>query len=88
MPTTTSATPEKTPILIVDDSLTARKIVVDALSARGFTTLEAKDGKEGLSMAQEHQDISLIFSDIIYSVWDNYSICKVWKIMIKYLLHV
>ncbi|SME87901.1 response regulator [Pseudobacteriovorax antillogorgiicola] len=51
-------------ILVVDDSMTARKLVVDCLVEQGCDVIEAVDGKDGLAKIQENTDINLIFSDI------------------------
>ena len=51
-------------ILVVDDSMTARKLVVDCLKEQGLEVIEAENGKDGLSKIEEHKDINLIFSDI------------------------
>ena len=39
------------PILIVDDNPTIRQLLIDALDASGFATVEAADGQEGVAMA-------------------------------------
>ncbi len=39
--------------MVLDDSLTARKIVKDALSKMGFSVIEAKDGEEGIEKLEE-----------------------------------
>ncbi len=39
--------------MVLDDSLTARKIVKDALSKMGFSVIEAKDGVEGIEKLEE-----------------------------------
>ncbi len=51
-------------ILLLDDSLTARKIVLSFLSHLKLEVLEAKDGLQGLEILDAHKDISLIFTDI------------------------
>ncbi len=51
-------------VLVVDDSLTARKVVVECLEEHGCEVIEAEDGKKGLEQLQGNEDISLIFSDI------------------------
>ena len=51
-------------ILVVDDSMTARKLVADYLKEQGCEVIEAVDGKDGLSKAEENKDLGLIFSDI------------------------
>lgn len=51
-------------ILVVDDSLTARRVVTEYLSSGEFTVIEAKDGQDGLDKLKEHQDVEVIISDI------------------------
>ena len=51
-------------ILVVDDSVTARRLVVSHLTGLNLNVVEAGDGKDGLSKLNDHPDISLIFSDI------------------------
>ena len=51
-------------ILIVDDSVTARKIIIDHLVKTSWKVIEAQDGNDGLKKLEEHPDIALIFSDI------------------------
>lgn len=51
-------------VLVVDDSMTARKLVVDYLKNQGLDVVEAENGKDGLSKVQENKDLKLIFSDI------------------------
>lgn len=51
-------------ILVVDDSVTARRLVTSHLSGLTLQVIEAGDGKDGLSKLAEHPDVALIFSDI------------------------
>ena len=51
-------------ILIVDDSITARKLIMDCLQGGSWTVIEAGDGKDGLAKLDQNPDIKLIFSDI------------------------
>ncbi len=59
--------------MILDDSLTARKIVKDALHKMGFSIIEAKDGQEGLDKLEElyehygdrlSDELKIIVSDV------------------------
>lgn len=59
--------------LILDDSITARKIVKDALGKMGFNVLEARDGQDGLDKLDELYDkygeslsdnLKIIISDV------------------------
>lgn len=51
-------------ILIVDDSLTARQIIIDSLKDTNYEIHQAKDGNEGLRCLEEIDNIELVFSDI------------------------
>tara|TARA_B100001094_G_scaffold293457_1_gene313342 strand:- start:1936 stop:2313 length:378 start_codon:yes stop_codon:yes gene_type:complete len=51
-------------ILIVDDSITARKVIIDCLQNTDWEIIEAQNGNEGLQKLEENPDIDLIFSDI------------------------
>ncbi len=59
--------------LILDDSLTARKIVKEALEKMGFDVIEAKDGEEGLEKLNDlyeaygeeiNKKVKIIISDV------------------------
>lgn len=50
-------------ILIVEDQLLNRKLVRDILQARGYRTLEAETGEEGVQLAKEKHP-QLILMDI------------------------
>ena len=59
--------------MVLDDSLTARKIVKDALQKMGFNVIEAKDGQEGLEKLEElyghygdrlKNELKIIVSDV------------------------
>lgn len=54
----------KKKILVVDDSLTARKLVIGHLGDLNLSVIEAGDGKEGLTRLRENSDVQLIFTDI------------------------
>lgn len=49
-------------ILIVDDSTSIRQMVSLTLQGAGYQTEEAKDGKEALGKAQQH-NYDLVFTD-------------------------
>ena len=51
-------------ILVVDDSLTMRRIVVNALDQDGtHELLEASDGMEALQVLDGHKDVGLVLCD-------------------------
>ncbi|MBC7660342.1 MAG: response regulator [Chitinophagaceae bacterium] len=51
-------------ILVIDDSTTARQLILNHLDGLKHTIIEASDGDEGLQKVQDEGDIDLIFSDI------------------------
>ncbi|MDJ0576739.1 MAG: hybrid sensor histidine kinase/response regulator [Xenococcaceae cyanobacterium MO_234.B1] len=51
-------------ILIVDDSLTQRKLLVLTLEKAGCYVLQAGDGQEALAQLRQHPEIKLIICDI------------------------
>ena len=50
-------------VLVVDDEASMRKSIVVALSAKGYKTIEAEDGMEGLSLAAAEQP-DLVITDV------------------------
>ncbi len=62
-------------ILIIEDEKSLRDAVVDLLRIKGFTPLEAKNGKEGVELAlSEHPDLILL--DLIMPEMDGMSVLK------------
>ncbi|QUD85946.1 ATP-binding protein [Phenylobacterium montanum] len=57
-------------VLIVDDAVSSRTMMADALSAYGFEVFEAGDGKEGLAMAERHRP-HLMVMDTMMPVMDG-----------------
>ena len=65
-------------VLIVDDSISVRKVIERALNALGVKRVfEAKDGKEGLKVLSENPDISIAFIDWEMPVMDGLELIKV-----------
>ncbi|MGH7154378.1 MAG: response regulator, partial [Acetobacteraceae bacterium] len=58
-------------ILVVEDTEDNRRIIRDLLSAYDYELLEAKDGAEGVAMAQHHHP-DLILMDVQLPVLDGY----------------
>jgi len=50
-------------VLVVDDEASMRKSIVVALNAKGYKTIEAEDGMEGLSLAAAEQP-DIIVTDV------------------------
>ena len=52
-------------VLIVDDEKHLRAVAVSFLEDLGYKTLTANDGKQALEVLKQHDDINLLFCDII-----------------------
>lgn len=53
-------------ILVVEDEISVRKMIVKMLNLYGYTTLEANDGWNGLSIYEQNLDsVDLILSDVV-----------------------
>ena len=50
--------------LVVDDEAFARLYAMQVLLDEGFMVLEAADAGEGLDVLDEHDDVSVLFTDI------------------------
>ncbi len=59
-------------ILVVEDNPDNSDLVVDLLSARGHTVIQARDGREGISMARA-QCPDLVLMDISLPVMDGFA---------------
>jgi len=62
-------------ILIVEDEDILREIIKDYLLNEGYQVLEAVDGKEALTLFQDHE-VHLIILDIMLPELDGWSVCR------------
>ncbi|MGQ7889824.1 response regulator transcription factor [Paenibacillus sp. WC2504] len=62
-------------ILIVEDEDILREIIKDYLLNEGYQVLEAVDGKEALTLYQDHE-VHLIILDIMLPELDGWSVCR------------
>ncbi|KAB2460221.1 response regulator transcription factor [Bacillus sp. CH126_4D] len=62
-------------ILIVEDEDILREIMKDYLLNEGYDVLEAIDGKEALSIFEEHE-VHLIILDIMLPELDGWAVCR------------
>ncbi|HDR7659531.1 MULTISPECIES: response regulator [Bacillus] len=62
-------------ILIVGDEDILREIMKDYLLNEGYNVLEAMDGKEALSIFEEHE-VHLIILDIMLPELDGWAVCR------------
>jgi two-component system, chemotaxis family, chemotaxis protein CheY len=63
-------------ILVVDDSDAVRGQVKAALEEAGFAVVEANDGLDGLTKANENKDLNLIISDVNMPRMDGLTMCQ------------
>ncbi len=66
---------EKHRILIADDETDIRAVLRTRLELEGFTVLEARDGGEAVSMAQDETP-DLIVLDVMMPVYDGVEVCN------------
>lgn len=63
-------------ILVVDDESRMRKLVHDFLSKKGYTVLEAANGREAVEIFFDQNDISLIILDVMMPEMDGWQVCR------------
>ena len=56
--------PDKTVILVVEDSALIRMSAVDLVQAAGFEALEAGTAEEAIEILESRPDIRLVFTDV------------------------
>ena len=67
--------PKKYKILIIEDDLPALNALIEKFSREGFSTLEAKNGEEGLESALKNRP-DLILLDIVMPKMDGMTMLK------------
>lgn len=71
-------TPEKTQILVVDDSVSVRKVLTQLLHSAGFEAITAKDGVEALEKLQQMPQLpEAIVLDIEMPRMDGYELTSI-----------
>ena len=65
-------------ILVVDDSPTEQRIILDGLKSTGHQILTANDGEQALEMARKHHP-SLILLDVILPKKNGFQVCRQLK---------
>jgi two-component system OmpR family response regulator len=65
----------KTLIMIVDDEMGVRELLIDAMSLSGYDTIDAKDGMTALTLLR-HQSPDLLIIDINMPVMDGYDLLE------------
>lgn len=56
--------PNNYKVLVVEDNIPTSQALIDKLSSEGFEPLSAKDGREGVALAEQHKP-DLIMLDIL-----------------------
>lgn len=67
-----------TQILVIDDDATMRMVVTLVLRKQGYRILQAKNGEEGILMAQQHKP-ALIICDWMMPKVDGLQVCQTIK---------
>lgn len=60
-------------ILVVDDESRIRKLLKDFFSKKGYSVIEAEDGKKALDIFEEDRKIDLIILDVMMPNMDGWS---------------
>ncbi len=63
-------------ILFADDEDRMRKLLGDFLKKEGYSVLEAKNGREALTMFNSVEDISLLILDVMMPEIDGWAVCR------------
>jgi len=65
----TAAAPRRTgKILVIEDEVPLRRLVVKVLKGAGYDVIEAVNGEEALVLASRHPSIDLVLSDVVMPV--------------------
>jgi twitching motility two-component system response regulator PilG len=75
-PPSPAVKPARKTILIVDDSITVRKLVSMTVNEMGYRVVEAADGQEALECIRAEGVPDLVFLDIMMPGMDGYALCK------------
>jgi diguanylate cyclase (GGDEF)-like protein len=73
---------QKTRVLVVDDSVTARNYVLDLLAIQQYLLAEAASGEEALEVLAKNPDIKVVLTDYMMPGMDGFELTK--KIRLKY----
>jgi putative nucleotidyltransferase with HDIG domain len=74
----TSATPERATVLVVDDSNVLRGILREELEAEGFKVLLTEAGSEALDVVRDQRPDAVLL-DVILPDTDGYEVCRTIK---------
>jgi CheY-like chemotaxis protein len=78
--TTQPKEPARKLVLVVDDDASARTLVVKALAAKGYDTLEARDGLSAAELlGQLTRTPDLLICDVMMPTIDGFSLARMVK---------
>lgn len=66
----------KETILIVDDEAALLTLAEESLQSLGYTTLCASNGKQALEILAQHEDIDMLFSDVVMPGMSGYELAE------------
>lgn len=73
---------QRTRVLVVDDSATARRYVLELLAIQQYRLAEAASGEEALKALAKYSDIRVVLTDYMMPGMDGFELTK--KIRLKY----
>jgi two-component system cell cycle sensor histidine kinase/response regulator CckA len=72
-----SRQPERRTVLLVEDEAAVRQVTAQALRDRGYEVLEASEGREALSLAEERSEpIDALVSDVVMPGMGGGELCR------------
>ena len=74
---------EKIDVLVVDDSTTSRKVIVNLLKLHRYRVLEAKDGVEAIKVVLDNPSIKMLITDYNMPRMDGFELVQ--NLRVKYV---
>jgi two-component system, chemotaxis family, chemotaxis protein CheY len=71
-------------VLVVDDSVSLRKLLIATLAAAGHELAEASNGEEALAAIQQQRPFNLIISDLNMPVMDGLTFIRKVRALATY----
>lgn len=70
---------ETASILVIEDDPVIQRLLQRALSIKGFQVRLAGNGREGLDALAQHQDIRMVFLDLMMPVMDGFEFLEHYR---------
>ncbi|MGE4529532.1 MAG: ATP-binding protein, partial [Rhodospirillaceae bacterium] len=70
------ALPQGKAVLIVEDEDAVRVFGARALSAKGYTVLEAADGEQAIGILQDHDEVDVLITDMVMPGMDGATLAR------------